>query len=86
MPKSCKKRSIRNLGETAELPQFSAEIEEKDEQGIGRDGKNLLQDKGGKKSFQRVGAFSAKALIESLGKLVRNELAQVEVFIQKLKE
>ena len=42
--KTGKKRGFGNLFKTAEVTEFLAEIKEKDEQGIGRNRKDLLKD------------------------------------------
>lgn len=50
LPEPGKERCIRDFRETAEIPEFPADGKEKDEEGIGRDRKKLLQDKSRKES------------------------------------
>lgn len=45
-----KKRSIGELGEATKNPEFFAEMQQKNKQGTRRDGKDFLEDEGGKES------------------------------------
>lgn len=83
---ACKQRRVRNLLEAAELPGFSAEVQEKDQQGIGGNGKNLLKDKSSLKAGKRVKLFAAQGTIKGTEKEIRNERIKVEMLIKKLKK
>ena len=83
--KAGEKGGIRHPGETTEVPQFPAEGKKEDEQGIGRDGKNLLEDKGREKAGKRVKAFPSEGL-ESIVKNRRNKLRDIEMLLKELEE
>lgn len=72
--------------EAAELPEFSAEVEEKDQQGIGGNEKNLLKDKSSQKAGKRVKSFAAQGTKKGTEKGIRNERIKVEMLIKKLKK
>lgn len=81
-----KERGIGNFGEATEVAQFFTEDQEKDQEGVGGNGKNLLQDKGRKEAGQRIKAFASAVLIESIEKDRRNKLLDIEMFIKKLEK
>jgi hypothetical protein len=54
----CEERGIRDIGKATEIPKFFTEIEEKDEQGVGRNGQNFLKDKSRKKACKGVDSFT----------------------------
>jgi len=80
------KRGIGDFCEPAEIPQFLTEAKEEDEQGIGRNGKNLLKDKSRKEAGKRIGTFSSQRLVESIGKGGRDKQIQVDMFFEKLEK
>ncbi|MCQ5146260.1 hypothetical protein NE476_28325 [Enterocloster bolteae] len=80
---ACKQRSVRNLLEAAELPEFPAEVQEKDQQEFGRNGKKLLKDKSSQKAGKGVyGPRNDKGT----EKRIRNERIKVEMLIKKPKK
>ncbi len=81
-----KKGSVRDFREATEVPEFPAKGEEEDEKGVGRDGKDLLQDKGRKEAGERINAFSAKMLVKSIGKNRRDELLDIKMFVKELEK
>ena len=84
--KAGEKRCIRDFFEPTELPQFFTETKEEDEQGIGRNGKNLLKDKSRKETGKRVGTFPSQSLVESTGKVGRDKKIRVDMFFEKLEK
>ncbi|MCM1176020.1 MAG: hypothetical protein NC341_13365 [Blautia sp.] len=77
---------IGDFGKAAEIPEFLREPEEKEQEGIRGDGKDFLKDKGGKESFKRVSAFSAKVLVKGVTENGRNEFLDIKIFLQELEE
>ena len=74
-----KERGIRDFGEAAEIPQFLADVEQEDEQGIGRDGEYLLQDKCGKEAGKGIIPFAPKVLVKSVIKDRRDKCRDIEM-------
>ena len=85
-PETSKERGIRNLVKAAEIPEFPAEGKEKDEQRIRRDGKDLLKDESRKESGKRIRSIPSEALVEGINKDRRNEITDIKMFFQELKE
>lgn len=80
------KRSTGHLGKAAELPEFPAKREEKEQKGIRGDGKDFLKDEGGKETFKRVIPLSAKMLVKSIAENGRDEFLDIKIFIKELEE
>ena len=74
LPEACEQRSARDLGKAAEVPEFFAEGKKENEQGVGRDGKDLLEDKGREEAVKGVKSFPAEGLVKSIIKDVGNKL------------
>lgn len=81
-----KERSIGDFGKAAEVPQLLAKSKEKDEERIGWDGKDLLQDQSGEKAFQRIEAFATERTVESAIKIIRDEIGKVNGVREKLEK
>ena len=77
---------VRHFGETAEPPQFPAEGKEEDGEGVGRDGKNLLEDKCREETGKWVEAFPSEGLVKSTVKIRGDKLRDIEMLPKELEE
>ena len=84
--KTCEKRGIRHLGETAELPKFLTEGKKKDKEGVGRDRKDFLKDECRKEAVEWINPFSTKGLVEGMGKDIGNKLLNIAMLFKKLEK
>ena len=85
-PEAGKKRGIGNFGEAAEVPQFPAEAKEKNEQRVGRDGKDFLKDKCREESLQGISPFPPESQVKGTVKIRGDELRNVKSIIEKLEK
>jgi len=79
-------RRIRHPGKAAEIPEFPAQAEKKEQEGIRGDGKDFLKDEGRKETFKRIIPLSAKMLVKSIVEYGRDEFLNVKMFIKELEE
>lgn len=84
--KTGQKRRIRNLGEAAEIPEFFTEVQKKQEQRVGGDGKNLLEYEGRKEPGKGIIPFSAEVLVKGVAENGRDKLLDVKIFFKELEE
>ena len=84
--KTGQERRVRDFGKTAEVPEFRAEVQENEQKGIRRDGKDFLEDECGEENLKRVIPFPAKMLVKGIAENGRDEFLNVEIFIKELEE
>lgn len=65
---TCKKGRIRDLGKPTEIPEFFAEMQQKNKQGIRRDGEDFLEDESGKETGKGIIPFAAETLVKGVVK------------------
>ena len=61
-------------------------MQQKDKQGIRRDGTDFLEDEGGKESGKRIVPFAAEMLVKGVVKSGRDKQGNIKVLLQKLKK
>ena len=68
------------------IPKFFTEIQEKNEQGIGWNGENLLKNKGRKKSGKRIEPAAPEFLIKGIVKGLWYEQGDIQMLLQELEK
>jgi hypothetical protein len=61
-------------------------VQKKEKQGVGRDGKDFLEDKGRKEAFQRINSFPSKMLVKGIAENGRDELRNAKMFVKELEK
>lgn len=77
--KAGKQRGIRDFGKPTKIAEFFAEMQQKNQQGIRRDGKDFLQDKNRKETVKGIIPFASKVLVKIIVKGLRNKERNIKM-------